>query len=103
MSSTSKEFLNVAEEIEHHLSTATAFLQEESVTNETLPDKGAMRKLNEQANELLQKRQYELEQGLLETTTRQSLFDLKSIVNQFNLIYKVVAEINKISQTLKLD
>jgi uncharacterized membrane protein YccC len=103
LSSTSKEFLNVAEEIEHHLSTATAFLQEESVTNETLPDKGAMRKLNEQANELLQKRQYELEQGLLETTTRQSLFDLKSIVNQFNLIYKVVAEINKIAQTLKLD
>lgn len=56
--------------------------------------------LNDRVNVLLQKRKQELEEGLLETSTRRPLFDLKSIVDQFNLIYNVAADINKTAKKM---
>ena len=97
------EFVKVAEDIQKYLANTIEVLNGEKATDKTFVYKESLRKLNEQANALLQKRKQELQEGHLETSTRKSLFDLKSIVDQFNLIYNVAADLNKIPQTLQLD
>lgn len=96
----SDDFIKASEGIEQHFTNAIAYLNDEVVTITDMASKDSLRILNERANTLLQKRKQELEQGFLETSTRSKLFDLKSIVDQFNLIYNVAADINKISQRL---
>lgn len=97
------DFATVAEEIKIFISEAIKFVNNEEVNTKIAGDKEMMRKLNAKANELLQKRKEELQQGLIETATRKSLFNLKSIVDQFNLIYNVAVDIHKTSQVLQLD
>jgi uncharacterized membrane protein YccC len=97
------EFITVANDIQHYLTNAIEHLKNESETEKALSNKEALRKLNEHSNQLLQKRREELEKGMLETSTRKRLFDLKSIVDQFNLIYNVAVDLNKITQTLKIE
>lgn len=60
-------------------------------------DKDALRQLNLSADSLLEKRKSELQQGQLETSTKKALSELKSFVDQFNFIYKIAADIDKVS------
>jgi uncharacterized membrane protein YccC len=62
----------------------------------------SMQKLNEQASHLLQQRKVEIEEGKMETSTKEILYDVKSVIDQFNLIYKVSKNINKVSSTINL-
>lgn len=99
----SDEFIKVSEDIQQYFTNAIDYLNDEIVTQKTIATKDSLRTLNEQADTMLQKRKQELEQGLLDTSTRRSLADLKSIVDQFNLIFNVTVDIIKITQTLKID
>jgi uncharacterized membrane protein YccC len=99
----SEDFIKVAEDIKQHFSNAINCLSGENVIEQTINNKDSLRKLNEKVNQLLKKRREELQQGLMETSTRKPLFDLKSIVDQFNLIYNVAVDLNKITQTLKIE
>ncbi|MDQ6815564.1 MAG: FUSC family protein [Bacteroidota bacterium] len=99
----SVDFIKVSEDIQQHFTNAISYLNGEDVTEKTFSNKGALRKLNERVKQLMQKRVEELQQGKLETDTRKPLFDLKSIVDQFNLIYNVAIDLNKITQTLKIE
>lgn len=100
---TPDEFLKVAEEIAQLFDNAITCLNNENVAEQTITDKSSLRQLNDKVNLLLKKRKEELQQGLMETSTRKPLFDLKSIVDQFNLIYNVGIDLNKITQTLKIE
>ncbi|MDB5247419.1 MAG: hypothetical protein JWQ40_1813 [Segetibacter sp.] len=97
---TSEEFVKVAEDIQKYFTNAIGILEGSDNLDTLISYKDSLRHLNERANNLLQKRKQELKDGLMESATRQSLFDLKSIVDQFNLIYNVAVDINKVSQSL---
>jgi uncharacterized membrane protein YccC len=99
----SNEFIQVSQDIGQYFKNAVSYLNGEDVTAETISNKDSLRKLNERVNQLMQKRMEELQQGLMETSTRKPLFDLKSIVDQFNLIYNVAVDLNKITQTVKIE
>jgi len=58
-------------------------------------------KINERLNELLSKRKNELNEKIFDTATRQSLSELKPVVDQFNLISSIAVDLNKISAELK--
>jgi uncharacterized membrane protein (TIGR01666 family) len=53
--------------------------------------------LTRQVNELMVKRREELQQNQLETATKQTLSEFKSIVDQFNFIVQIAADIKKVS------
>jgi uncharacterized membrane protein YccC len=95
-----EQFLKVASDIKLYFNHAISYLNEEKTVEGNLLNKDSLRELNELSNHLLKKRKEELQQGLLETSTRKRLFDFKSIVDQFNLIYNVSIDINKIAQSL---
>ena len=44
-------------------------------------------------------RKTEIEEGRFETTTKKSLLELKSVVDQFNFIYRIVTDISKTIRT----
>jgi uncharacterized membrane protein YccC len=95
-----EQIIKVAADIEKYFDKSIAYLNEEAENEEALPNKDALRALNAAANNLLKKRKEELQQGLLDTKTRKPLFNMKSVVNQFNLVYNVSIDINKITQHL---
>lgn len=99
----SDEFIKVSEDIQQYFTNAIDYLNNQIVTHKTIATKDSLRSLNKEANTMLQKRKQELEEGLLDTSTRRPLVALKSIVDQFNLIFNVAVDINKIAQTLKID
>lgn len=92
------ELKPVLGDIEQIFTNAVKYLNNGTVTSKAVTNKDSIRKLNDHVNLLLQKRKQELEQGLMETPTRRPLFELKSISDQFNLIYNAVVEITKITQ-----
>ena len=99
----SEEFSKVASDIKHHLHETINNLNNDVVTEATVIRKDSLRRLNNRADGLLLQRTQELQQGEMETATRKALFDLKSLVNQMNLIYNATVDINKISQKLKMN
>lgn len=99
----SEEFTIVADDIRQYFANAIHYLQHEDVIEQSVTNKESLRKLNDRVNILMKKRKEELQQGLMETSTRKPLFDLKSIVDQFNLIYNVAVDLTRITQTLKIE
>ena len=59
-----------------------------------------LRILNEKMNLLMDRRKAELGRGVVESDTRRQLSGFKPIVDQFNFIAKVTADIEKLSQAL---
>ena len=57
-------------------------------------------KINERLNDLLYKRKQELNNKLYETETRKSLGELKSVVDQFNLISSIAEDLKKLSKEI---
>jgi uncharacterized membrane protein YccC len=54
------------------------------------------RQLDQRINELMKQRQAEIVEGKIETSTRETLSEFKSIADQFNFILKVSIDIEKI-------
>ncbi|HZE83902.1 MAG TPA: FUSC family membrane protein [Puia sp.] len=59
-----------------------------------------LRVLNEKVEELMQRRKSELERGITDSDTRQRLSEFKPVADQFNFIYKVAADMEKLSREL---
>lgn len=91
----SEKFIGVSNDTSSYITNAIDILKKSPSTIPVVSHKDSLRLLNEQANMLLETRKKELQQGLLETTTKKYLLELKSVVNQFNFIYKIVVDINK--------
>lgn len=96
----SEKFASIGNDIIQHLTNAIAILEGKEPDTKMITQKDSLRQLNEQANALLETRRKELQRGHLETATRKSLLEMKSVVDQFNFIYKIVADIAKISYQL---
>jgi uncharacterized membrane protein YccC len=99
----SDEIRKISNDILQYLTNAIEALKNEPVRAITITHKDSLRKLNEQAFSLLDIRKKELEQGKLETPTKNSLHELKSVVDQYNFIYKIVEDIYKVTKNLEKD
>jgi len=86
--------LPVIENTRLHLTNAIHFMEgKEGVT--ISPNKGPLKKMNQFAEELLEKRKYEIERGQLETETKKTLIEVKSVIDQFNYIHGIATSISK--------
>lgn len=63
-------------------------------------DRFSLNKINEHAMYLLEKRREEVLLGNLETSTKQELVEVKSVIDQFNYIYNIAADIAKCSKEI---
>lgn len=97
----SEKFIGVSNDTSNCITNAIDILKKNPSTIPVISNKDSLRLLNEQANMLLETRKKELQQGQLETTTKKYLLELKSVVNQFNFIYKIVVDINKAAGCMK--
>jgi uncharacterized membrane protein (TIGR01666 family) len=68
----------------------------ETKMNSAKPDINQIRLLDQRVNSLVRKRQEELRLGQMETKTRQTLSDFKSITDQFYFIYKIAGDLEKV-------
>lgn len=96
----SEKFAGVSNDISNYFTGSIAVLQKHPATSPAVNHKDSLRLLNEQANSLLEIRRKELQQGQWETVTKKSLRELKSVVDQFNFIYKILIDINKAAGSL---
>jgi uncharacterized membrane protein (TIGR01666 family) len=83
------------------LENTIAFLRERSVTDEGSTGKEELRILNEKMNALMDQRKAELERGIMASDIRRQLSGFKPVVDQFNFIAKVTADIEKLSRSLR--
>jgi uncharacterized membrane protein (TIGR01666 family) len=96
----SEKFVAVSADISNYLLNSIAVLQKQPLKLQATINKDSLRLLNEQANILLEKRKKEIQCGEWETETKKSLRELKSVVDQFNFIYKIVTDVNKGAGTI---
>lgn len=82
--------------------TAITLLNNKQDQTETAKDADRNNPLNKQVTELMVKRREELQQNLLETTTKKTLSEFKSIVDQFNFIVQIGTDIEKLSKQFQL-
>lgn len=92
----------VTEEIRLNISDAIRLMNKEEASENSLSEKRALQELYEEVNVLLERRRLELSAGELETSTKRTLSELKSIVDQFKFVYKITAEIKKVSATMEV-
>jgi uncharacterized membrane protein (TIGR01666 family) len=90
----------VIKEIEVYFSRSIASLNKLEVSERVTDD--ALKSLYEEVNILLEKRREELRAGQLETGTKKTLSEMKSIIDQFKFIYKIAAEIEKVALSVEL-
>jgi hypothetical protein len=83
------------------LENTIAFLREKSGTDEGSTGKEELRILNEKMNALMDRRKAELDRGIMASEIRRQLSGFKPVVDQFNFIAKVTADIEKLSQSLR--
>lgn len=97
------DFVRASGEIQRHFTNAIGYLKQDKYAHEMTRNKEALHKLTDTVNKPMQKRKEEIQQGQLETPTTKDLFDLKSIADQFNLVYNVAADINKIAKSMTIN
>jgi hypothetical protein len=90
----SQDLLPVIENTNLHFTAAIHCLESKKVL-EAEPTKEALKKLNEYAGLLLTKRKEEIQNGQLETETKKILIETKSVIDQFNYIFNLTADIQK--------
>jgi uncharacterized membrane protein (TIGR01666 family) len=93
----------VANDINYHLDSAKRLLEKEVVREPAQGETDSLTYLYEEVNVLMIKRREELRGGQLETGTKKTLSELKSIVDQFKFIYKIAVDIHKICASLKVN
>jgi uncharacterized membrane protein YccC len=77
--------------------TAPAVMHED----DTNTNAATSHRINEQLKEMLYKRKQELNEKNFDTETRRSLGELKPVVDQFNLISSIAADLKKVSREIK--
>ncbi len=90
----SDDFIPVSNYTIAQLKDAKAIINGKEVNEETNP-KTKAHMLDRRVNELMEKRRDELQHGFTDTETRKTLSEFKSIVDQFNFIVKITADIKK--------
>ena len=95
-----EQFSSVYADIYQYFVNGLEILQHKPETVKPVNQKNSLKLLNTLTNDLLDKRKTEIEEGKFETTTKKSLLELKSVVDQFNFIYRIV---NDISKTIRTD
>lgn len=90
----SRELLPVIENIRAFFNNSENCLEGRSNLNIT-PNKGPLKLLMSHADQLLEARKNEINQGLLETPTKNQLVEIKSITDQFSYIYNLASAIQK--------
>jgi uncharacterized membrane protein YccC len=68
--------------------------------NKDANDDAISHKINERLKDMLYKRKQELNEKIFDTETRQSLGELKPVVDQFNLISSIAVDLKKISKEI---
>jgi uncharacterized membrane protein YccC len=99
----SPAFEPVIKDTVQYFTNATAALDRKEITGTTTSQKQSLRSLNEQTEILMEKRRQELQGGFLETTTKKLLIQTKSVTDQFNYIYSIATDINKVSSGIELE
>ena len=92
----------VVDTTNRHLTNAISYLNKLPLEKMKEENQHALTQLYEEVNILLERRREELRAGQLETTTKKKLSEFKSIVDQFKFIYKISAELEKVTRTLEL-
>lgn len=92
-------FLEVAEDVKQLIEIAIRNLNSE-FTADSIAERDSLRKLDDLAAEVLEQRKKELAEGNVNTPTRKILFDIKSIVDQFALIYNAAQDIYKVTASV---
>jgi uncharacterized membrane protein (TIGR01666 family) len=83
------------------LENAFTILEQGVPSAEPSVGKEDLRILNDRVNALITKRKAELDQSIMHSDTRTRLSEFKPIVDQFNFIAKVAADIEKLSRNLR--
>lgn len=97
-----KEVLeNLVLDINRNFEKAMARLSHEKYNGEEPNPNRSLKLLNQQAEALMEKRKTELEAGQVETETPRLLIKMKSVVNQYNFIYHMTADLEKVSGSIK--
>jgi uncharacterized membrane protein YccC len=66
-------------------------------------DAAVSHKINERLKDMLYKRKQELDEKIFDTETRQSLGELKPVVDQFNLISSIAIDLKKLSKEINVE
>ncbi len=90
----SGDLLPVIENIKAFFKNAENCLDGNSANNLN-PNKGPLKAINAYAEQLLEKRKEEINNGLLETSTKRLLVEVKSITDQFHYIYNIASALQK--------
>lgn len=96
----SPAFEPVVNDTLQYLSNAADLLNKNAIA--IIFERQSLRELNENTNALMEKRKHEIEEGLIETSTKDLLVQTKPVTDQFNYIYSVAADINKICREINL-
>jgi len=97
----SDRYLPIIHTVVIRMKNAIRVLEQKPVQEESAIDKEQLRLLNDDLNQLIHQRKRELEQGLVETSTKTQLRELKFMIDQFNFITKTAADIEKLSYDLQ--
>jgi uncharacterized membrane protein YccC len=95
----SMDLLPVVENTQYSFQSAVHYLQLKEGEPEPA-DRYSLNKINEHAMYLLEKRREEVLLGNLETSTKQELVEVKSVIDQFNYIYNIAEDIAKCSKEI---
>jgi uncharacterized membrane protein YccC len=93
----------VVEGTTDYLNRSMQHLNKLPVSGTAADKKDALMQLYEEVNVLLEMRRQELRAGQLETGTKKTLSEMKSIVDQFKFIFKIAAEVEKLSTSVDLE
>lgn len=94
------EYLPVINASVHALQQSMLLIDGSVKTDAVKPETAQIRLLDQRINQLVKKRQEEIQSGQMETQTRKLLSDFKSITDQFYFIYKIAVDVEKISMKL---
>ncbi len=98
----SPAFEPVIKDTVQYLTNAIGLLKHEIVdTASIISQKQSLRTLNEEAETLLNKRRQEINEGLFETDIKNLLIQTKPVTDQFNYIYSIAVDINKLSNEIE--
>jgi uncharacterized membrane protein (TIGR01666 family) len=92
----SEKFKGLNEDIIELFTEAVDLLNGVVITKKLAGHNESLRQLNDQANQLMEIRKKELQEGKWETATKKTMSELKSVVDQFNFIYKILIDVNKV-------
>ncbi|MFT3825340.1 MAG: FUSC family membrane protein [Chitinophagaceae bacterium] len=92
----------IIKEVYASFTNSITMLEQEGTPQITL-QKDSLRLLNAKASELLEKRQQELKDGIQQSDTRKLLVEIKPVIDQFNFIYNIAVDINKICSVIEVE